>query len=77
MSKPSVDSNVKTAILDMAKELAKVFKKYTKNTREAAWGHLTSSEGKKEIQKLLVDPSRQPNTFTKLTSFKEWKEENG
>ena len=73
----SSDSNVRVAVLDMMKELAKVFKKYTRNTREAAWKALTDAEGKKEVQKVLQDPSRNLNTFAKLTSFREWRERNG
>jgi hypothetical protein len=65
------DTNVKDAIVDMAKGLSSVFKKYTKNTREKAWKKLTSKDGEKEIKKILVDPSRQVNTFQKLATQKD------
>ena len=39
------DTNVKDAIVDIAKSLEIVFKKYSKNTREKAWDKLTSKDG--------------------------------
>jgi hypothetical protein len=73
------DTNVKDAIVDIAKSLETVFKKYSKNTREKAWDKLTSKDGEKEIKKILVDPSRPINTFQKLATqkdesinFKDW-----
>jgi hypothetical protein len=72
----SPDSNVKNAVLDMVKELAKVFKHYTRNTREAAWRHLVSANGKREMDKVLANPDRSPNTFQKLISFKEWRDQH-
>ena len=75
------NSNLKDAIVDMAKSLGTVFKKYTKNTRTKAWEKITSKEGEKEIKKILQDPTRQINTFQKLatqnegaTSFSVWLE---
>ena len=70
-SKSKSDSNIKNAIVDMASNLSKVFKKYTKNTREKAWDVITNKDGEKEIKKLLIDPSRPLNIFSKL-NFKEW-----
>lgn len=72
-SKSKSDSNIKSAIVDIASNLSKVFKKYTKNTREKAWDVLINKEGEKELKKLLIDPSRPLNIFTKL-GFKEWLE---
>jgi hypothetical protein len=73
------DTNVKDAIVDIAKSLEVVFKKYSKNTREKAWDKITSKDGEKEIKKIIVDPSRPVNTFQKLAtqkdeSFKNWLE---
>jgi hypothetical protein len=69
--KPSIDTNTKKAIIDMASSLAGVFKKYTRSTREKAWKDLTGSEGQHQMKKILQDPSRSLNTFQKL-SFREW-----
>ena len=65
------DTNVKDAIVDIAKSLETVFKKYSKNTREKAWKKITSKDGEKEVKKIIVDPSRPINTFQKLATQKE------
>jgi hypothetical protein len=66
-----VDSGIKSAIVDIADNLSKVFKKYTRHTREKAWKVLLDTEAEKEMKKLLQDPSRSLNMFSKL-NFKEW-----
>lgn len=73
------DTNVKDAIVDIAKSLESVFKKYSKNTRTKAWEKLTSKDGEKQMKKILVDPNIPINTFQKLASqknesFKNWLE---
>jgi hypothetical protein len=65
------DTNVQQAILDIASNLTKSFKKYSKSTREKAWKRITSPDGEKQIKKILVNPERQLNTFPQL-AFKEW-----
>lgn len=65
------NTNVKQAIVDIAKSLENVFKKYSKNTREKAWKKITSKEGEKEIKKIITDPNRPINTFQKLATQKE------
>jgi hypothetical protein len=75
-------TNVKNAIVDIAKGLESTFKKYSRQTRIKAWEKITSKAGEREIKKILNDPSRQINTFQKLAtkneSFKNWlsQEEN-
>lgn len=71
MPNKSVDTNRQKAIIDMAFSLARVFKKYSRYTREKAWEDLTKPDGKKEIKKILQDPDRSLNGFPKL-AFKEW-----
>lgn len=73
------NTSIKDAVIDIAKSLESVFKKYTKNTRTKAWEKITSKDGEKEVKKILNDPSRQVNTFQKLAnqkneSFKNWLE---
>lgn len=67
-------TNLKNAIVDLAKSLESVFKKYSRQTRNKAWLKITSKEGEKEIKKILNDPDRPINTFQKLAteSFKDW-----
>lgn len=71
-------TNLKNAIVDLAKGIGNVFKKYSRSTRKRAWERLTSKEGEKEVDKILLDPNRQINTFQKLAnkneSFSEWLE---
>jgi hypothetical protein len=64
-------TNTKDAIVDIAKSLENVFKKYSKNTREKAWSKITSKDGEKEIKKIIVDPTRSINTFQKLATQKD------
>lgn len=73
MSKTN-QTNLKNAIVDLAKSLELVFRKYTKSTRTKAWEKITSKKGEEEVRKILVDPRRQVNTFNKLAndSFSEW-----
>lgn len=81
MAKPvkSNDTNLRKAIVDIAKELEAVFKKYSRQTRTKAWERLTSKEGEREVRKILNDPARPINTFQKLATknesvigFEEW-----
>ena len=65
------NSNIKDAVVDIAKSLESVFKKYTKNTREKAWKKITSKDGEKEIKKIIIDPTRPINTFQKLATQKD------
>lgn len=70
----SVQTNLKKAILDIAKELEGVFKKYSLSTRKKAWSKITSKKGEEEIKKILINPKKQLNTFEKLAneSFVDW-----
>lgn len=76
MAAKNNQTNLKNAIVDIAKSLEAVFKKYSRSTREKAWERVTGSDGEKEIKKILLDPHRQVNTFQKLAtkneSFSEW-----
>jgi hypothetical protein len=69
-------TNLRGAVVDIAKSLEAIFKKYSRQTRVKAWDKITSKEGEKEVKKILNDPARQINTFQKLAtkneSFKEW-----
>lgn len=67
----SKDTSIQNAVLDIASNLGKVFKKYSRNTREQAWQDITSKAGEKEIQKIIQNPDRPINTFQQL-KFKEW-----
>lgn len=76
MKEKTNNTNLKDAVVDIAKALESVFKKYSKSTREKAWARITSKDGEKEIKKIIVDPNRQVNTFQKLAtkneSFSAW-----
>ena len=78
MAEKKNQTNLKDAIVDLAKGLEAVFKKYSKGTREKAWERMSGKEGQKEVKKILIDPTRQINTFQKLAnkneSFSEWME---
>jgi hypothetical protein len=63
---PDKKSSLKDAIMDLAKEIESVFRKYTRNTRAKAWEKITSKDGEREIKKILVDPNRQLSIFGKL-----------
>lgn len=61
-------TNLRNAIVDLAKSLESVFKKYSRQTRNKAWNKITSKEGEKEVKKILNDPDRPINTFQKLAT---------
>ena len=62
------NTNLKDAIVDIAKSLETVFKKYSRQTRTKAWEKITSKDGEKEVKKILNDPNRPINTFQKLAT---------
>lgn len=64
--KQPFDTNTRQAVDAMAKALSHVFKDFSRNTREKAWKRIISPEGLKEMNKLLQDPSRPINGFSKL-----------
>lgn len=68
---PDKKSSLKDAIMDLAKEIDSVFKKYTRNTRTKAWERITSKDGEVEIKKIIVDPNRQLSIFGRLALQKE------
>ncbi len=61
-------TNLRNAIVDLAKSLESVFKKYSRQTRNKAWSKITSKQGEKEVKKILNDPDRPINTFQKLAT---------
>lgn len=67
----SNQTNLKNAIVDIAKSLESVFKKYSRQTRSKAWERLTGKEGEREVRKIINDPTRPINTFQKLATQKE------
>jgi len=64
-------SNLKDAIMDLAKSIEGVFRKYTRPTRERAWEKITGKDGEKEIKKIMVNPNRQLDMFRKLVNQRE------
>lgn len=68
MKDTSNQTNLKNAIVDLAKSMESVFKKYSRQTRTKAWEKLTSKAGEKEMKKIINDPNRQINTFQKLAT---------
>jgi len=64
-------TNLRGAILDLAKNIQDVFKKYSRQTREKAWEKISTKNGEKEIKKIIIDPKRQINTFGKLVTEKD------
>ena len=61
-------TNLKDAIMDLARGIEAVFRKYSRNTREKAWSRITGKDGEKEIKKIMVDPTRQVSIFAKLAN---------
>jgi hypothetical protein len=72
------NTNLKNAVVDIAKSLEAVFRKYSRNTRGKAWGRITGKQGEIQIKKILQDPTRPTNGFQKLAtqaeSFSTWME---
>lgn len=64
-------TNLKDAIMDLARGIESAFRKYSRNTREKAWSKIVGKDGEREIKKIMVDPTRQLSTFAKLVTQKE------
>lgn len=62
------DSSRINALEDMAEALRKVFKKYSRQTRQLAWQKLISRRGQQEVEKLMHQPTRSTNRFRTLWS---------
>ena len=65
------NSSLKNAIMDIARGLETVFKKYTRSTRNRAWGKMISKEGEKEVARILRDPNLTVSPFGKLANQKD------
>lgn len=63
-------SNLKNAIMDIARSLEAVFKKYTRQTRTKAWEKITAKDGEKDMERILRDPSLTVSPFGKLANQK-------
>lgn len=73
----SKKSNKRDAIEDLIKNLRKSFKDMSYPTRKKAWKAVTSEKGKKEIDKIIVNPNRQVDSLLiKRFSFREWIKSN-
>lgn len=64
-------TNLRDAIMDLARGIESVFRKYTRSTRDKAWRKITGPDGEREIKKILIDPTRQLSPFGKLVTQKE------
>jgi hypothetical protein len=53
-------------IEDIAKALQKIFKSYTRTTRQAAWKKITSKKGESLVQDLIHTPTRNLSSFRTL-----------
>jgi hypothetical protein len=67
---PSSDSRQATE--DLVKAFRSTFQKYTKGTRETAFGRIFSAKGREDIHKLVSNPDRPVGSFRGLITFKEW-----
>ena len=64
------DSNRLNAVMDLAKAIQTVFKKYTLATRKAAWSKIHSAKAEDLFDKLLVNPSRSLSPFENIANDK-------
>lgn len=67
-------TNLRDAIMDLARGIESVFRKYTRSTREKAWGKIVGKDGEREIRKIMIDPTRQLSTFGKLVTKEDFSE---
>jgi hypothetical protein len=65
--------NQKSALLDMAEALRKVFQKYSVVNRKRGWKALTSPNGDKAVQNMILHPNMPVNKFKQI-AFSEWVE---
>lgn len=74
MAKTS-NSDARKTLQELVDDIKRVFKKYSRTARERAWDALTSSRGKKEIDQLIKNPSKNVYGVNRWLSFKDWVEE--
>ena len=73
MDPSSYDTRYYNALMDMAGALAKIFRRYSRATRKEAWRSIISNKGKKEVNRLLLDPDIPITRFRRIgRGFKEW-----
>jgi hypothetical protein len=65
------ESSSKEVIVDLGKSIQNVFKKYSKINRERGWNVIQSSDGRKQIEKIINNPNLSLSGFQKL-NFREW-----
>lgn len=65
------NSNIKSAIMALAKEIDSVFKRYSRQARKKAWERITDKDGEREIKKILDNPGRSLSPFERLAPKKD------
>lgn len=65
--KPQSDTNKVDAVMDLAKGVQSVFKKYSLQTRKYAWKKIHSAKADDLFQGLLVNPNKSLSPFKTLS----------
>jgi len=70
----TTDTRYMNAIVSLAAAIAGVFKRYSRGTRKTAWRAISTGQGKKEVERLLLNPDLPVTRFRRITrrNFKEW-----
>lgn len=66
------ETDPRKALASIVNGLQNNFKRFSRTARCKAWKSLQTSQGKKEIEKLLNYPNYKMNDLPKILSFKEW-----
>lgn len=64
---PQSDTNKVDAVMDLAKGIQSVFKKYSLQTRKYAWKKIHSAKADNLFQELLVNPNKSLSPFKTLS----------
>jgi hypothetical protein len=62
------DSNRINAVMDLAKAIQTVFKKYTLQTRKSAWKKIHTAKAEDLFEKLLTTPNRSLSQFKNIAT---------
>jgi hypothetical protein len=66
-----MDNDQRSVCNDIARSLQTIFVRYSTTARRRGWRAITSDAGRREVDKLINNPTRSLSAFRTLT-FKEW-----
>ena len=66
------NSDARKTLKELVDEIKKVFKKHSRSARDRAWDALITKRAQREIQSLIINPSKPVTGVSRWLSYKEW-----